>query len=172
MMLGNTNRGKERFLTIVLHQTVKKLYELNEYALYDAIRNRYEEKGAALTEEELTDAIREFREVNMRKLLDAVASDYEDVITNYTDLYDRLNIDNRGLDYYRIMDEGPDIDSVYILLANVILEERFDGTRCPEGREDFFEAFSYNMELFPEWEKKAIDTSTELAEMDGFIQEV
>ena len=169
MMFAGTNRGKERYLTIMMNSMVKKLYDNHEYTLYDIVHDRLAE-GELADDSVLEQALREFRTECFYDLLEAFERQYEGISETVEGLYHGMGINSMGLNYQNIIRFGIDIDSAYILFVNALLEDNFDGTSCPDGREDFYEAFCYNMELFPQLEQAAIDTSMELLKEDGYIR--
>lgn len=168
MLFADTNRGRERYLTIIMNQMVKKLYDNNEYYVYDTMKERVE-AGEPGNIDTLTSVIRAFRMECMDELLEALERQYEGFEEDFTNVYRDLAFNEIGIDYQRVVEFGPDIKTVYLMIANLLLEEKFCEGEELLDRPDFTKAFAYNMEIFAQLEAAAINTSRQLLEEDGLL---
>lgn len=169
MLFGNTSRGKESYITVIMNQMLAKLYDQNEYVVYDSMREKVEngEKG---NDETFMQTVKEFRVTCLYELLEAIERQYEGFTEEFEQRYSKLAYNDIGIDYQEILRFGPDIRSMYLLICNMILDQEFDEETGPDCVDQVYENFRYNMEALPKLEAAAINASKELLEMDGLLK--
>lgn len=169
MLFGNTTRGKESYLTVIMNQMLTKLYDQNEYVVYDTMREKVE-NGEPGNEETFMQTVREFRVTCLYELLEVIERQYEGFTDEFEGRYSNLAFNNIGIDYQEVLRFGPDIRSMYLLICNMILDQEFDEEAGPDSGDQFYENFRYNMEALPRLEAAAINASRELLEIDGLLK--
>ncbi len=169
MLFGNTTRGKESYLTVIMNQMLAKLYDQNEYFVYDTMREKVE-NGEAGDAETFMQTVREFRVTCLYELLEAIERQYEGFTEKFEERYSDLADNDIGIDYQEVIRFGPDIRSMYLLICNIILDQEFDEESGPDAGDKFYDDFRYNMEELPRLEAAAINASRELLEMDGMLK--
>lgn len=158
MLFNNKARFKNNYLVTALGASIRKIYARKEYDIYNDLRAIYDSNGK-LTEDEIQEAIRNFRNDVAKSLFAVVDNEYKGAAEEANAIFAALYQDN----YENMQTEGMSISCAYITAAKCVLGDDAEGINIGEIASPLIDGFE-------ELEKKDIEGSLEILRDDGIIK--
>lgn len=158
MFFNNKAKYKNNFLAMAVPSTIAGYYKRYEFSIYDSLRQIGESKGA-LAEEDIVVEVRRLRELVANTLIDALAKEYKEASEDAKCIMKSLHDEN----YENMLEIGPKIACVYIVVAKCVLGE--DGAEVKI--DEVAEALLQQLE---EMERRTIQNSIDILIEDGLLE--